>query len=224
MLLLLLLLLRYSFLPLHIKSLLPCKRCKSPGLTRTKGPSSSAMSSSFSVPIAFAPSATLSRTLVNPERPKAPLERLSKSRTTVRSFPVLFSRYTDNSALLIVCHSVNKLSAIFWGANSSGFMERSTCVERARLLAGGECDRLVLLFSLHQKTKPFSPRSSLIVAVMLPSSPVVRFCPSLQRITTIFFSVNQKKKRKLVYFIYPWKFFYTKPCEAPQITKTKNSN
>ena len=106
-------------------------------------------------------------------------------------------------------------------------MERSTCVERARLLAGGECDRLVLLFSLHQKVKPFSPRSSLIVAVMLPSSPGVRFCPSLQRITTIFFSVNQKKKKKLeIGLLYlPLKvFFYTKPCEAPQITKTKNSN
>ena len=80
-------------------------------------------------------------------------------------------------------------------------MERSTCVERARLLAGGECDRLVLLFPLHQKTKPFSPRRALIVAVMLSSSPGVRLFPSLQRITTIFFSVNEKTNWKLVYYI-----------------------
>ena len=80
-------------------------------------------------------------------------------------------------------------------------MERSTCVERARLLAGGERDRLVLLFPLHQKTKPFLPRSALIVAVMLSSSPGVRLFPSLQRITTIFFSVNAKTNWKLVYYI-----------------------
>ena len=80
-------------------------------------------------------------------------------------------------------------------------MERSTCFERARLLAGGECDRLVLLFSLYQKTKPFFPRSPLIVAVMLSSSLGVRLFPSLQRITTIFFSVNEKTNWKLVYYI-----------------------
>ena len=60
----------------------------------------------------------------SPKSPKAPLIfslspliRLSKSSvTTVRSFPVLFSRYTDNSTLLVVCHFLNKFSAIFWGA------------------------------------------------------------------------------------------------------------
>ena len=107
-------------------------------------------------------------------------------------------------------------------------MGPSTCVEEAKLLAGRDCnrlktDRFVLLFPLHQKTKPFSPRSSLIVAVMLPSSPGVRFCPSLQRITTIFFSVNQKKLEIGLLYL-PLKVFYTKPCDAPQITKTKNSN
>ena len=187
-------------------------------------PSSSAMSPSFSVPIAFAPSATLSPTLVNQESlDNAPSKRLPKFRTTVRSFPVLLSTYTDNSALLTVCQSLNKLSVIIQEAvhpssltftsfssyeifprskrvfktNSSGFMERSTCVKRARLLAGRECDRLVLLFPLHHKTKPFLPRSPLIVAVMFSSLPGVRLFPSLQRITTIFFSVNEKTHWKL---------------------------
>ena len=46
-------------------------------------------------------------------------------------------------------------------------MGRSTCVEGAGSLAGRECDRLkldrlVLFFSLHQKTKPFLPRSRII--------------------------------------------------------------
>ena len=108
-------------------------------------------------------------------------------------------------------------------------MGPSTRVEEAKLLAGRECDRLktdrlVLLFPLHQKTKPFSPRSSLIVAVMLPSSLGVRFCPSLQRITTISFSVNPKKNGNWFTLFTLESFFYTKPCEAPQITKTKNSN
>ena len=199
-------------------------------------------------PVVFVPSTNLSLTQFGSgRRSKAPLTlsptpltRPSQSSvTTVRSSPVLFSRYTDNSTLLIVCHSLNKFLTIFWGAvhpscftltsfssyemfprrnrvlktkvNSSGFRGRSTCVEGTRLLAGRECDRLkldrlVLLFPLHKKTKPFSPRSSLIVAVMLPSSLGVRLCPSLQRITTIFFSVNEKTNRKLVYFTYPRKF------------------
>ena len=102
-------------------------------------------------------------------------------------------------------------------------MECSTCVERARLLAGRECGRLVLLFSLHQKTKPFLPRSPLIVAVMFSSSPGVRLFPSLQRITTIF-SVKEKTHWKLdptlrypkqnkLYFTLEC-FYNTKPCEA----------
>ena len=72
-------------------------------------------------PMAFVPSATFSPTqLGSPTRHKAPLKlspspltRLSKSSvTTVLSFPVLFSRYTDNSTLLTVCHFVNKFSTI----------------------------------------------------------------------------------------------------------------
>lgn len=167
----------------------------------------------------------LAPTLINlePMFPLIALIRLSKSWvTTVRSFPVFRSRYTDNSALLVVRQFLNKSSAIFWGAahpftltftsfssyeifprskrvlktNSSGFLGCS----------GGGYDRLklerfVLLFPLHQITKPFSPSSSLIVAVMFSSSPGVRLFPSLQRITTIFFSVNEKTNWKLVYYI-----------------------
>ena len=103
-------------------------------------------------------------------------------------------------------------------------MERSTCLVKARMLAGRECDRLVLLFPLHQKTKPFLPISPLIVALMLSSSPGVRLFPSLQRITTIFFSVKEKTHWKLDSTLrYPKQnklystlecFYNIKPCEA----------
>lgn len=81
-------------------------------------------------------------------------------------------------------------------------MGRSTCVEGAGSLAGRECDRLkldrlVLFFSLHQKTKPFLPRSPIIVALMFSSSPGVRLLPLLQMITRIFFSVKEKTNWKL---------------------------
>ena len=81
-------------------------------------------------------------------------------------------------------------------------MGRSTCVEGAGSLAGRECDRLkldrlVLFFSLHQKTKPFLPRSPIIVALMFSSSPGVRLLPLLQMITRIFFSAKEKTNWKL---------------------------
>ena len=199
-------------------------------------------------PIRFDPTCVmapkaLAPTLINPEIfPLIVLIRLSKSSvTTVRSFPVFLSRYTDNSALLVVCQFLDKFSAILWGAihpftltftsflsyeifprskrvfktNSSEFLGRS----------GRGCDRLklerfVLLFPLHHKSEPFSPSSSSIVAVMLCSSPGVRLFPSLQRITTIFFSVDEKRNWKLVYYIYPRNIFFL----AQQITKTKNLN
>ena len=103
-------------------------------------------------------------------------------------------------------------------------MERCTCVERARLLAGGECDRLVLLFPLHQKTKPFSPRRALIVAVMLSSSPGVRVffhCKGLQQSSSLL----TKRQIGNWFTISNIESFYnTKPCVAQQITKTKNLN
>ena len=73
-------------------------------------------------PMMFVPSTTLSLTqLGSGTRSKAPLTlspspltRLSQSSvTTVRSSPVLFSRYTDNSTLLIVCHSLPLSEQIF---------------------------------------------------------------------------------------------------------------
>ena len=123
-------------------------------------------------------------------RPKAALKRLS-SVTTVRSFLVFRSLYTANSALSVVCHFLNKLSAISWGAvhsptlfftsfSSYEIFPRSKRVFKTNSsgffgFSGRDCDRIklerfVLLFPLHQKTKTFSPRISLIVAVMLSSS------------------------------------------------------
>ena len=165
-------------------------------------------------PETFAPS------LVTPTRPQTTLERLPKSLvTTVCTFPVFRSVYTANSALSVVCHFLNKLSAMNWGAVHSptlfftSFLSyeifpRSKRVFKTNSLgffwfSGRDCDRIklerfILLFPLHQKTKTFSLRISLIVAVMLSSSLLVRLFPPLQRITTIFFSVKEKTNWKLV--------------------------